>query len=64
MKSILKYSLLVVFLQLFSSCSSDEKINEQATPQQVNFLDKAYIEKATVEKQLEYKRFHLLNLAT
>ena len=64
MKSILKYSLLVVFLQLFSSCSSDEKINEQATPEEVNFLDKAYIEKATVDEQLEYKRFHLLNLAT
>ncbi|SRX52757.1 hypothetical protein [Aequorivita sp. CIP111184] len=64
MKSILKYSLLVVFLQLFSFCSSDEKINEQATPEQVNFLDKAYIEKATVDEKLEYRRFHLLNLAT
>lgn len=64
MKSILKYSLLVVFLQLFSSCSSDEKIKELPTSEQVNFLDKAYIENATVDEQLEYKRFHLLNLAT
>lgn len=64
MKSTIKYSLLIVFLQLFTFCSSDEQINEQTTAEQVNFLDKAYIEKAPVNEQLNYKRFHLLKLAT
>jgi hypothetical protein len=64
MKNTIKYSLLIIFLQLFTFCSSDEKIDEQIALEQVNFLDKAYIEKAPVDEQLKYKKFHLLKLAT
>lgn len=64
MKFFLKYSLIVVFLQLFTFCSSEENPNEQITSQQVNFLDKNYIENAPVNEQLKYKKHHLLILAT
>lgn len=64
MKNVLKYSLVVVFLQLFCFCSSDQKLSEQPIPDQVNFLDKNYIENAPVSEQMKYKRYHLLKLAT
>ena len=61
----MKKLILLGLVSLFVSCTDNETIlNETTETADLNMYDKSYIENATFNKKLSYKRFHLKKITT
>jgi hypothetical protein len=55
--------ITLLLLVVLASCSKQESTTETVSDSNLNYYDKAYIETASLDEQLEYKRFHLKKIA-
>lgn len=55
---------MLMLIQFFTFCSTDEKPFEHPISKQVNFFDKIHIENAPLDEQLQYRKYHLLKLVS
>lgn len=55
--------ITLLLLVVVASCSKQESFTETVSDANLNYYDKAYIETAPLDEQLEYKRFHLKKIA-
>lgn len=55
--------ITLLMLIILASCSKQESTTETVADSNLNYYDKAYIETASLNEQLEYKRFHLKKIA-
>ncbi len=61
-----KLFLLLFLTSLFMACTNNDEIIENAVVDtaELNMYDKTYIETATLDEKLSYKRFHLKKIAS